>query len=258
MSSKSEYGDRPWDRVEEPTITPEDGPTGGRKFSHPAYATISVNRTSGDASLFGSNIGQEGFISIKINGATMRRNGYSEAIFGGGPCYAEVYMTEAQWVSMISRMNYGSGTPCTLKMVRDGDMKFIPKLPNVEKAADRMQTQIDDLLASKIDDIEKHSEIVKALCEGLPAKKRNAIIEELGRLTRYLRSNHEFAHTILVEHKDKLVNDSKIEINAMANSLIREMGMQSVQQLGAMLSANPAVLMKALTSDGGTEPDQTE
>lgn len=248
-----------WRQVQEPTITIKDGPTGGRVFNHPAYATISANRVSGTANLFGSHVGHDGFVSIKVQPAEMTRTGYSESIYSNLQSYIEVRMSEAQWVAMVSRMNHGFGVPCTLVALGDGKtMASIPQIPDVEKASERMQTQIDDLLATKIREIEKQQDIIEKLCEKLPAKTRSAILRELGLLTQHLEVNHQFAHTVLAEHKEKLVAESKVEINAMINSAVHGIGLESVQQLGAIFSANPVSLMKLLSSDMPDDPDKVE
>src|SRR5690606_8026331 len=116
-----------WNRVEAPTVTPHS--MGGTKHEHPAFATIGASRISGHANLFGSNVGHNGFVKITINEGTMYRDGYSESIHGGGKSYAEVWLSEAQWVSFVSRMNVGSGTPCTLRHYgnRDG-VVFCPQI----------------------------------------------------------------------------------------------------------------------------------
>ena len=244
--------DAPWRRAEAATVAP-DG-CGGEKHTHPAFATIGAHRVIGQANLFGSNVGHSGFVKIEITEASMHRDGYSERIHGSGKTYAEVWLSEAQWVAFVSRMNMDTGTPCTLRHYgnRDG-MVFCPHIAEAEKAAERMGGRVDELHAEKIRNIAKHSAVIDGLVEGLPAKKRAAILEAVGRMTQHLEANHNYAAETLREFKEQLVTESKVEIDAMVTDVVGRLGLESVQQLGAVLAADPRKAMQLLGDEGSAD-----
>ncbi len=246
----AEWAQKPWNQVEAPVQTPSDH--GSTKFKHPAYATISASRISGTANLFGSNVGHSGFVKIEISEATMYRDGYHESIHGGGKSYAEVWLSEAQWVAFVSRMNMGSGTPCTLRHYgsRDG-MVFCPHIADPEKAAERMAGRVGELEEKNLRQVEEQYAALVASCEGLPKKKAEAIMVAAGRMKQHLKANHKFAGEQLREFKESLVTESKIEIDAMLTDAVTRLGLESVQQLGAVLAADPRKVVELLGHDGG-------
>jgi len=245
---------KPWHRVEPPIVTKEEGPAGDTRHDHPAFATISASRISGSANLFGSNVGHQGFVKIDVHAARMYRDGYSERIHGSGKSYVEVWLSEAQWVSFVSRMNVGSGTPCTLRHYGTGEgMVFCPHIADPEKAAERMGGRISELHAKKLQDIAEQSTVIRELCEGLPARKRDAILRALGSMTQHLEANHKFAAETLREYKEQLVTESRVEFDAMLTDVVGRLGLQSVQQLGAVLAADPSKAMQLLSHDEVTE-----
>lgn len=240
------HEDKPWNRVEAPTVT-KDGQFGD-KHEHPAFATISAARVSGGSpNLFGSNVGHTGFVKIEVHEARLYRDGYSERIHGGGRTYIEVNLSEAQWVAFVSRMNVGSGTPCTLRHYgnRDGTV-FCPHIADAEKAAERMEGRISEMHGKKLEDISKTSGEIRALCEGLPVRKRDAILHALGMLTQHLKANHAYAAETLRDYKEKLVVESKTEIDAMLTDAVARFGLASIQQLGQVLATDPEALQRVI------------
>lgn len=242
----------PWNRVEAPTAKP--GSHASTEFEHPAFATISASRVSGQANLFGSNVGHAGFVKISIHPARMHRDGYSERIHGGVESIAEVWLSEAQWVGFVSRMNMGSGTPCTLRQYGLGEGKvWCPQIADPELASERMDARVAELEERNLQRVDEQHNEIRALCEGLPVKKRDAILRAAGLMSQHLKANHQFAGKTLREFKETLVTESKVELDAMITSAVQRLGLESVQQLGAVLSADPGALTRMLTRDPSGE-----
>jgi hypothetical protein len=243
-------------RTEAPTVTPDKH--FGRKFEHPAYGTIHASRINGHVNLFGSNVGHDGFIKVEVSGAVMYRDGYSEKIMGGRRGIVEVLMSEAQWVGFVSRMNMGSGTPCTVRGYGTPDgYVYCPNIADPELAAERMEGRIDELHAEHIAHIKAKREEVEALVDGLPAKKRDAILSAVRNMSQHLEANHAYAAKTLREFKEKLVVESKVEIDAMVTDAVGRLGLQSVQQLAQVLAADPVKAMQLLAHQPHEPGDET-
>lgn len=218
--------------VQEPKMVKE-GRSFGDRYDHPAFATISASRISGQANLFGSNVGHNGFVQIELSEGHLYREAHEDRIYGG-KSLARVWMSEAQWVAFISRMNIGSGTPCTLVHAPSGLLDFKPMLPPQASPAEKLDShveRIDEELRARVDNGEDE---VRKLCEGLPAKKRDAILRAVGLMTQHLKANHDFAKKMLTEHKETLVTEAKVEINAMVNGICTQLGVESLQQLAQL------------------------
>lgn len=246
--------DQPWNRVEAPTVTRED--MFGEKHTHPAFGTIIASRVSGQANLFGSNVGHSGFVKLSIHPAEMYRNGYSENIHGSISTITEVWLSEAQWVSLVSRMNVGSGTPCTIRQYgRGAGHVHCPHIADPELAADRLKGRVAELEERNLRQVDEQVAEIRALCEGLPKKKAEAILRAAGLMSQHLRANHKFAGETLREYTEKLVTESKVEIDAMLTDAVSRFGLESIQQLGHILSSDPTKAMKLLSNDGDKQAD---
>jgi hypothetical protein len=254
MNKNKTESENPWSRVEAPTVTRAG--LHGEKHTHPAFGTIIASRVSGQANLFGSNVGQSGFVKIAIHPAEMYRDGYSENIHGSLSTIAEVCLSEAQWVAFISRMNVGSGTPCTIRQYGGRDSHVIcPNISDPELPADRLKGRVAELEERNLRRVDEQIAEIRALCEGLPKKKAEAIIRAAGLMSVDLRRNHEFAGETLRKYTETLVTESKIEIDAMLTDAVSRFGLESIQQLGHILSSDPAKAMKLLSNDGGEQAD---
>ncbi len=55
-----------------PTVTLDNGPIGGEIHKHDAFGVITLNSTTGDAELFGSDIGHNHYMTIGVHRAELR------------------------------------------------------------------------------------------------------------------------------------------------------------------------------------------
>lgn len=225
--------------IQEPTLV-DRSPMGDR-YTHPAFATISAHRIQGHAELFGSNVGHDGFVQIEVNQGHLSKDGYSDHISGGGKSFLRLWMSEAQWVAFVSRMNMGSGTPCTLRHAPTGPLEFMPGLPPQEMANEKLGSRVDAIAAANLKRVEEASAEIHELVANLPVRKREAILDALGRATNHLKANHEYAKKVLTTHKETLVAEAKVEIEAMVSGICTQLGIDSLQQLAqaAKLPALP-------------------
>ncbi|ATS92316.1 hypothetical protein DLP05_126 [Stenotrophomonas phage vB_SmaS_DLP_5] len=234
---------------EEPTVTFKEGPTGGEEIRHPAFGKIWASRTNGRENLYGSNVGHDGYITLRIDESYMVRDGYSEHMFGGHHII-EVMLSEAQWVGLISRMNHGDGIPCTLSYRPQGQMMKVPRLPEPKKAVEKMEGMIDSMT-------EEHEKQAKASAAQLweliekrfPKSLHHDARIMLDRVVGQGKSTREFQKDRLTKVKERLVNESKVEIDAMLTNAISNLGVASIEQLGQILSANPEAAMQLIAHD---------
>ena len=193
-------------------------------------------------------------MKIPIHPASMQRDGYSERIHGRVESLAEVWLSEAQWVAFVSRTNVGSGTPCTLRQYGMGEGKvWCPHIADPELASERMDGRVRELEENNLRRVEEQHAEIRKLCEGLPAKKRDAILRAAGLMTQHLQANHRYAGETLREFKEQLVTESKVEIDAMVTNTVNRLGLESVQQLAAVLAADPSAALRLLSGpkEGG-------
>ena len=223
----------------EPTREPGEASYMGDKLTHPAFATISAHRISGQFSLFASNVGHSGAVMIELNEATMYEDGHSQCVHGACRPIARAYLSEAQWVAFISRMNMGSGTPCTMAYYRGGELIDVPELPNPEKPAERLRSQAQDMLnASQKKQTEAADRLAALIGElKVPAKAKAELLNQLGYVVDHGQVNRDYQKKVLDELNEKLITDARIELDAMVTDIVTRLGVSSIKQL-AQLAAD--------------------
>lgn len=242
-------GSESWKTVAEPKVFESGcGTSGEQRIVHPAFATIGISRISGMADLFGSYVGHQHYISLRISPATLYRDGYSERVHGGIDRYIEVAMSEAQWAAVIGSANVGSGVPCTLQHLSDPGEWYrgIPRLPQQQKAAERMSEQARDMVARSRERAKAALARLEPLIAKLPKKDQAAMQGIIDTLAGESKANLEFQHKCLTETQEKLVSEAKVNIDAMVQHVAARFGVASVERLGQILASDPHAAMQLL------------
>lgn len=219
--------------IESPQLNGRDSVLGD-VWTHPAYATIGASRVSGQTHLFGSNIGHSGYVVIRICAAERFDKGHSESIHGGNRSYIEVALSEAQWVGLVSRMNIGTGVPCTLTRLGG---ELIPGLPDPGKAVEKLESQIETIKANVEAEAKAALARLLELIDGkVPKKMLDEVRSLANQMSGHFGSNQRLYEKCLTETKERLVAESQVEIDAMITAAVSNLGLESIAQLSAILS----------------------
>jgi hypothetical protein len=93
---------------------------------HPSFGLVSISRVSGSRRLFESPFEHQHYITLSISRADRSRTDlhYNHIM----PCgeIVEVAMSEVQFAQMVTSLNMGVGTPCTISHL-DGEMVKEPE-----------------------------------------------------------------------------------------------------------------------------------
>ena len=214
-------------------------------YEHPAYAIIGASRYNGSMPLFQSKVGHTGFIVLTIRRAQLQKDHLEERTYGREELI-ELAMSEAQWVALVSRMNHGEGTPCTLRWT--SEQGYVPEIAERELADAKLARMADATGAKLSEEDQKHDDELRALIEEVvPKKKQHGALFNLECLMTRSKNNSAFYRQQLRETAEKLTTEARIEIDAMLNGAITNLGLESAQQLGAILAADPkkAILLIA-------------
>lgn len=244
--------------IQEPTSTPDS--LFGERIEHPAFAVARFSRISGRADLFGSHVDHQHYIQLEISGARMYRDGYAERIHGGIDTYVSVAMSEAQFAALVASMGHGSGTPCTLNHVSDPGLYFrdVPRLPPQRKLKDRTDEMAAQMAEAMRKDTAKHADALQAMFDKLPKKAQAEAAAHLSHLRSLNKSNMDFHEKCLRETSEKVVSEAKVEMDAMLTGVMGSFGLQTIQQLGAILSADPAKALALIAAPTGDTPPGAE
>lgn len=222
--------------IEHPVVTEEDGPMGGLKYDHPAFAQIGASRISGLATLYGSDFAHQNFVRVRITPSQLRRTLSNDWPFGGVRPYIEVDMSEAQWASFVSSMNVGHGTQCTLRELQG---RMVPDLPAPES---RRHQFSDEVRAACAEALEAVKELRTALGDAkLSQKARDELVKRANGIENRLVSSLPFVLEMFGEHMEQTVEKAKVEINAYATQTVMRAG---IAALGGQAGEVPVLALQ--------------
>jgi hypothetical protein len=213
--------------------------------SHPAYGMLTVSRMHGlYGPMFGSALPRhDGAVRFEIREGGQRFHDLHSDRYHGGKILLSWYMTNAQFVEVMSQMNRGDGVPITLDYipaVADGKL-VLQEVPGIDWEQDQTEAaeaikgveQFGRKLARQV------SEIVESTkreldAAGVSQKKQAAILAPLNRLACDLGPNVRFALDMLQEAGEKVVSAARTEIDAAVSTTVRQLGFQKLDELKAI------------------------
>ena len=225
--------------TEKPKITREVGAGGWQEEveTHPAYGQISISRCTGEAKLFGSALDKHSsYISLTIRHSKRHHHLHRDWYHPRDPI-TEVVMSHAQFAELITTLNMGGGTPCTIRTL-PGHIR-VPGIPYETKTE-----------ASKVVDGFKdgQAELVKALRalvadavvllgkKGAIGKRdRSDLMAILEYVLREVEANRPFAVQSFQEAAEKVVTQSKAEVEAMLTMSLHKLGLEKLEDLKGLL-----------------------
>lgn len=202
--------------------------------THPSYAQIQISRVSSShgQSLYGSKLRHNGYISISISESEHIRHHNTDRYHPGSQIVGLI-MTESQFAHMISNMNNGAGTPCTIerrfshqapdKSGRVPSPPYAVETNTVKNEFKELAKKVSSQLESALDKLDvlssPGSKLTKAAVADLKASVEAAF--------REIRSNMPFVTTVFEETIDNVVASAKHDIEAYASDTTARIGVVS-------------------------------
>jgi len=186
----------------------------------PYMGTVQVSRVSSGPPggvLFDSEHGHQHFIQLRINSAYRVRSLSHDWVHQDKEL-VEVSMTEAQWASMISTLNHGSGTPCTLGHILQQQPPIKPTL-----ADDRTS-----LFAGELNDTQ--TRILGRLDELMQGRLTKAQKHELDVIKSHVAGNAKFVAESFDKHMEHRKAKFQAEAEATMNATIARLGREALAQ----------------------------
>lgn len=197
-----------------------------QEIRHPSYGVLTLNRFSSSDSnpLFGSVVRSRNGLSLTISRAHIVHNLGSDSIYGDEEVI-QVRMTEEQLGRMLSSIGVGEGIPCTIAHLNG---KRVAEPPVIETE----QKRIYDDFASTMDGLAKDlrgelPEVMAILNKDGAINKadREAIRKVIESIHMQLKNNAAFALQQFQESAERVVEAAKVEVNAHAATVSRQLGL---------------------------------
>lgn len=205
----------------EPTVEEEYGDE-----VHPAFGLIGASRVSVSppgSVLFDSDVKHGHTVIVRIRTAGRRRDNKYDWIHGREELI-EVEMSEAQWASLVSSMNSGNGTPCTIRRREDGETTpSIPYAPRLAHSLDETR----DAAHEAFDEIKEAMAAYElALLNKAPAAERNEALRTLRARISNAVPNVEYAGQRLVDHTEDVITKARYDVEAFVIAKAKQLGIE--------------------------------
>lgn len=203
-------------------------------YQHPAFGTITLSMpTGGDRTLFGSDIGHNQRVCIRICGAELKRDLNHDWIHSKGQLI-EIEMSHAQFAQFITSQGKGDGTPCTLRWIKGEGV--IPGIAKIESKHETFRREISQAARQRLEHIEKEIAKLGEMIESgkLPKKELRELHANLRRQADYLPGTMEFVVKSAEEALEKATSDAKVEVESYIAMTAQRLGLKSIEELAKL------------------------
>lgn len=243
----------PWHNIPttDPTIKKREGKMCWEnevEEKHPAFGMISFSRTQGGhPNLFGSGITHNEKIRMTLHTAKKFRSKYSEN-YMDQERIIEVELSPNQFAEAITSLNYGSGVPCTIRSMRQGENEQYLPLPYFNLAGRKAEIQQDlkdkmgEFSERVAEDKEKISKIINkdgAINKG----DRKALAGYFNQMMQEIKSNIPFLQKCMQEGFDDMTVEAKTEVEAYLNRAVGILGERALSNPENQIEAIKGIKM---------------
>lgn len=216
---------------------------------HPSYGLVHISRitSTGAVRLFGSPLAHHyGTIRISIGSAKWQHGLHHDRYFGGltGE-HVEIEMSAAQFADMITSLNMGGGTPCTIRRLAG---VHIPNPPNYDTEAEHIRNNFENSLDKYKAKAREYRKKIEDLTSKLSTKVKDEIRIALDVIEDQLGSNVPFVIKQFQEATTKITSAAKAEVDSFVSHVVRAAGLDAIAE-GRLPSLLPS-------GDGKREEDK--
>ena len=197
---------------------------------HPSYGLVHISRITGGPGahrLFGSPLAHHyGTIRLSIGTAKwihgLHHDRYQGSLRGE---HIEIEMSAAQFADMITSLNMGGGTPCTIRYLAGVEVSPPPDhATEAEHIRDNFEGSLDKYKAKARTYRKKIEELTSKLSE----KDRRKIKIALDVIEDQLTDNVPFVLKQFQEATSRITSSAKAEVDAFVTNVVRAAGIEAI------------------------------
>lgn len=195
---------------------------------HPAFGVISVHRISASPGevVFQSDLRHPEYIRIDVHEATRKRD-LSHDWVHPGRLVCEISMSMAQFASFVASGGT-SGVPCTIEFTGGGEhgpghRPGLNPAPRLQASLDEVRDAAGRVYAGVKEALKAYEEVL-ANGSRAPASARRAALSNLRSAIANAAPNMEFAAQSMDRHAEKVVEQSRTDIEAMMERTAERLG----------------------------------
>lgn len=205
------------------------------RIKHESFGQISFSRTNGSNRFYGSELHQDHYIQMTLQESEVDRDLSNEWYFASGKILAKIRMSSGQFAELITSLNQGSGTPCTVEII-DGKRK--EPLPNQESRKEFVHRKFEDRMKMFADSIRERQVSAKELVKKKTLSKQDIhdLTHHLEWLTSEVERNIPFFAKCFQETMDEVVFEAKTEVENAIHHKISVLGLNALHEQNNLLT----------------------
>lgn len=201
---------------------------------HPSFAMARFSRVHSGAPnrFFASDVDCRSWIELSINKACeYYRNGekYPSTHFNGRGEYIRVAFTPSQFAELLTTLNVGDGSPCTIKRLDNQCVEDIPDNFSPNSLDYQKQLYKDSMEEFNLQVKNSANEVNELLKKKTLSKADKEKIKDVfNYISTQVNSNIPYFFDTFKETTDKIVNHAKSEIDATLQHCIVDAGVKAL------------------------------
>lgn len=203
-------------------------------MEHESYGMVTFSRITGHPGrLFGSHLkDHHTFVRLVLKRAQRVHNLSHDWYFAKNPILVELDLSAAQFADLITTMNSGDGTPCTIRFL---DGREMDRPPDEELEAEKVRTSFRNRVAGIGDKLRKtRDEVEEILAKkgSIGVADRRSISAAFSRFITEVEQNMPFVLECFEESAQKVVSHAKAEVDAFTTQTVIAAGLDALAKRG--------------------------
>lgn len=198
--------------------------------------TINISRISGGSSnrFVGSTVPSYTAIRIQIRQAEKYSDEFNKERFYSKSNIVEVEMTPNQWAELITTLNYGTGTPCTITRVGNEE---IPQTYETESVFEYYNDKLKDRFSDVQSEFEESFKDAKEILDNkksITKADRDTIRRAYSQVERFFGDSAPFMQKLFKEDIQKHTVDAAITFKHDMDSIIKSLSKEQLKNIENM------------------------
>jgi len=204
--------------------------------THESFGQLSFSRIQCNPpqKFYGSELDQNHYIQMTLSESQINRDLSSEHYYSTGKILARIRMSSGQFAEMITSLNQGSGTPCTVEVINN---KIVQPLPTQESRKEFVHRKFEDRMSEFAKTIREKQNLAKELVKKKTLSKQDIhdLTTHLEWLTGEVERNIPFFAQCFQETMDKVVFEAKTEVENAIQHKISALGLNELHKQNTLL-----------------------
>ena len=201
---------------------------------HESFGQISFSRISGRTNFYGSELEQDHYIDMEVYASEVERDLTQDWYYARGLPLIKVRMSSGQFSELITNLNIGTGTPCTIEMVNE---KYVQELPFQESRKEFVHRKFEDRMKEFAIELRKRQKVAKTIIakKTLSKDDMRTLQQHVDWLTQEVESNIPFFAKCFQETMDEVIQEAKLEVENAIQHKISVLGLTELHKQNNML-----------------------